>query len=203
MDIEKTRRKELLAELYAHFDCYEEVPLRPGLLDRQLIVADVVALPKDDAFSGVLLAFEVKEPRSPWNYARWCRAIRQAADYVFAEADPNTSPASIRGRRVVASFLYPAPPFDPTGQRGQSSFVKAGEEMMVSGALHLGLHFRVGRASRTASRFGPVFTLNFSPNVVWQSDRGFVPQARGLLLGSRALGSGRINALAELPPTVS
>lgn len=198
MDIEKQRRAELIGELEADFYCFEECDLRHGLFPDIRQRADVVAVSKEEAFQRYLLAFEVKEPATAWNYARWNQAIRQAADYVYSDAGLCPCSELLRGGRVAGSFLFPAPPYDPLGRRPSGPYIRESEVLNIAGAFHLALHFRVGHAFREQTRFGPRFVLAFGPNEVWRSGSGFTGQAEGLLGGSRTIGSRKIDVFREI-----
>jgi hypothetical protein len=194
MDLEKERRAKLIAELSHGFDCVEECELRHGLVPNIQLRADVVAAPRDPTLGRLLLAFEIKEPRTEWNYARWNKAIRQAADYIYGT--PTTGP--FQGRRVAACFLYPSPSYDPYGIRGAGPYGRDSEAMNLAGAFHLALHFRVGRVEHEETHCGRRLVLAFGPNDVWRSDKGFTGQAKGLLAGARTIGSTKVDLFAML-----
>jgi hypothetical protein len=196
MDVERERRQELMAALGEGFEFFEEATLRHATFTGRKVRADIVAVPRDNRLSGYAFAFEVKEPKDG-HYAFWSRTVRQAADYVYASVEASGSAGRYAGRRIAGAFVFPAPPYDPTGLKGIASpFVRRGEEAMVSGIFHLALHFRVGRAFWQEPKRR--FCLSFGPNTVWESDCGFRIQGFGLITGERSLGSRRIDVRTEL-----
>lgn len=194
MDIERDRRAELVAALSGHFLCYEEVTLRHPLLTSHLVRADVVAIPIDPEFWNYPLAFEVKEPDGKnRSAAAWLQAFTQAADYVYGAIEKKQSNASLSsraGQRIAAAFVYPG------YQRAGSD--TADDACFISGALQLGLHFRVGSASWEKTGIGPRLRLLLGPNEVWRTDCGFCHSGPALLRGRRRIGSKSVDAIALL-----
>lgn len=195
MDIEKDRRKQLIAALGADFDCFEEVRLRHAFFDTRTLYADVVALPRDSRHAASPLAFEVKEPnaksRSPFG---WLHAFHQASDYVYAAIDPHQRCQELRamsGLRVRAAFVFPSYERDGTAPSG--NVVE-----FLRGAAQLALHFRVGTTSWEKSGGGLRFRLMLGVNEIWRSDVGFCHSHFDLLSGIRSFGSGKIDVLAEI-----
>ena len=184
MDPEKATRRELIEALQPEFTCFEEVHLRPALFPRRVIRCDVLAIPVEFEFSGMTFAFEVKNPNDPADTSFWKRAIRQAADYVYATIDPRPGLERLVGRRVSSAFVYPY--LLPTGIN----------EGAVRSYFELASYFRVGRVSREPQ--GQRRLHMWMGNQIWRTDRGFTPMARGALTGKRQLGSGKIDLLAEL-----
>jgi hypothetical protein len=194
MDVEKNRRSELVDALRDHFICYEEVSLRHPLLTKYCVRADVVAIPTDRSFWNFPIAFEVKEPNSKdRSAAAWLQAFSQAADYVYGAIEARERADNLShhtGQRIAAAFVYPG------YQRNGSD--TADDARFISGAMQLGLHFRVGSASWEKTGIGPRLRLLLGFNEVWRTDCGFCHSGPSLLNGKRRLGSRRINAIAEL-----
>jgi hypothetical protein len=199
MDIEKPRRTELIEALQDHFLCFEEVTLRHALFSKYCVRADVVAIPLDQQYFPYALAFEVKQPNAvTWNYATWSIALHQAADYVYSSIEPQPSQPHLgqfRGRRISGAFIFPSPVFD---RRGGETLSRSGEEQLISGALQLALHFRVGHAGWEQTGKGRRFKLSFGLNEVWRSDCGFCFTATGLITGKRSIGAKKIDIFSEL-----
>lgn len=204
MDVEKERRAELVAALGEQFICFEEVALRHPLFSKHRVRADIVAIPLDKRLENYALAFEVKEPKHGYmNYASWSQAMRQAADYVYAKIEgrpnrPDLTP--FIGRRISGAFLFPSPAWNPAGHVASldDPFVRPGDEKIVTGAMHLALHLRVGRGFWEKRSAGRRFVLSFGPNEVWRSDSGFMEASIGLITGKRTLGSQKLDVMAEL-----
>lgn len=189
MDVEQIVRAELVSLLRDDFDCEEEVQLR--IIGGKGVRCDVLAIPRDEKFSGCSLAFECKRPSRDWHYAPWSRAIKQAADNVGAEVvDPRLPDAGI----VKAAFLYPAPMVVPRGQpQPANGLIREGFEEAIAGMFHLALMFRVGKAGSVLSGKEPNMCLVLGPNEVWNSRKGFTENGRNLLLGGRPIGSSNRN----------
>jgi len=62
MDNERELRAELMTALSPAFECWEHVPVRHVIFENKVLTADVIAVPRDDAFGRLTLAFEVKDP---------------------------------------------------------------------------------------------------------------------------------------------
>lgn len=191
MDIEKERRAELIEILGKNFRCYEEVRLRHALFGRRVLRADVIAVPVEGEFSGVPIAFEVKQPAYNQQFKFWIYALRQAADYVYGRIEPQlrTADSLPIGRRVAAAFIFPAPHISDFGLDG-------GTDPLL-GAATLALHYRVGQV-RPSRRNEKIFSLAFANNEIWQADRGFNRTAVQFLDGRFPLGAGAVNAIDEL-----
>ena len=196
MDIEKSIRFELMAALEGDFLCYEEVRLKHPLFPTHIVRADVVAIPLDEDFHDITLAFEVKAPTQEWNFADWCECIQQASDYVLGRVTAN-GPTALASRRVNAAFLYPAPPY-VRACKGQVLNREIEHSLMLTGAMHLSSHRRVGSCSVKQYQDRTKAELSIGPGEIWNSDRGWFSQARGVLAGKRRVGSQKINVLAEL-----
>lgn len=198
MDIEAVKRKELITALQPDFICFEEVPLNPALLPGRILRADVVAIPIEEQYWAYTIAFEVKAFDDLLDCSKWCDAIKQASDYVYAKTTNNDLASLLYGRRICASFVYPAPLFRPYVPIG-SDVGMAGKEVMISGAFSAALHFRVCRAHWHERRPGQhELMLTMGPNELWRQNSGFTGQATPLLTRKRKLGSQMIDVLAEL-----
>lgn len=195
MDIERNIRRELIEALSPDFACFEEVPLRHALFQNQTLRADVVAIPIERQFWGHALAFEVKDTSKDRNYAFWSSAIRQAGDYVYAEVQ--SEHPTLSGRRISAALVYPAPDYYPYIPKIDPPD-HPDEAIMISGAFHAAMHFRVGRAHIDVARHLKRLTLYMGPNDFWAQGHGFTGQARPLLLNKRPIGSQRIDVAAAL-----
>jgi hypothetical protein len=212
MDVEREQRRALIDALGEEFDCFEEVPLRHAIFSKRMVRADLVAVPRDTRLASYAFAFEVKQPDQTWDYSRWSQALRQASDYIYGAITPQGSAAIYAGRRISAAFMYPSPPLDPEGRLPDKGlYVRPDTSVMVTGLFHMALHLRVGRAHwETDSKGKRVFALNFGPNPVWCSKKGFRDQGLHLVAGKRTLGSQRIDIRKELdgwgeplPPSLS
>ena len=190
MDVERFRRTELIERLNSEFECFQEVWLRPILQSEKRVRADVVAVPRSEDLSNIIIAFEVKEPRQEQNFVKWTKAFRQAYDYVDAVVDDPVRAPPIAGLRVACAFVYPSPSYQPPGSTNVTSrFLRPGHEAAMAGVIHLALQFRVGIANiDEKSRL----ILSFGPNTIWQERLGFLNFNMGLVTGTRPLGSRRI-----------
>jgi len=198
MDIEADRRKELIHSLGDEFLCEEEVGLFHPIFRTLKVRADVLAIPTDERFWGCLLAFEVKEPKD-WNYAKWCKAIHQATDYVYATVEDNERLGHFTQRRVAASFVYPSPPYAPYDGSGKTcNLIRDRDIKIVSGAFSLAARFRVGRAIQSNIKCGDGMMLSFGPNLIWESGKGFTAAAEKLLTNKRPVGSKNVDVFQEL-----
>lgn len=200
MDVEKARRNELMMALGSSFDCFEEVILRHPTFQNHTIRADLVAVPVDSRFNNYALAFEVKNATPDWSAIEWCEAIKQASDYVYATIEPNqASLEAFSGRRISASFIFPAPPYDRFGTHSDGrGVIRENEVTVATGALHLALHFRVGRAYWWGVSSGQIFSLSLGPNLIWDAKNGFRKAYIGLVTGKRSIGSQMIDVMKEL-----
>jgi len=162
----------------------EEVPLRHALFQKHVIRCDVLAIPLDARFSGLTLAFEVKEPQHPEDTSFWKRAIRQASDYVYATVEPQRGFEHLSGRRVSSSFVYPYMLPDGMNHRSIANYFDLATYLRVGRAFH-----ESGRRERLALYLG---------NRVWRSDQRFASKAEGELLGKRQIGSRQVDLLCEL-----
>ncbi|MGD9829941.1 MAG: hypothetical protein AB7E70_01370 [Hyphomicrobiaceae bacterium] len=198
MDPERELRDELVSLLGCNFYCIQEAALRHGQFSRHVIRADVLAFPLDSDFFDVPIAFEIKSLKRgrESHYAEWAPAIKQASDYVYARIEDGRVGGFV-GRRVVASFVYPAPPWgvEPGALIGRV----ANHQLIVSGAFHAALYFRVGRARKDKKG---ALELSFGPNPIWQSGR-WTGAARDFLRKKRKIGSQMVDVLAELDGTGS
>lgn len=191
MDIEKQRRIELIQSLGSGFHFFEEVRLRHAMFEGRIIRADVLAVPVEGKFAGVPLAFEVKEPTPEQQSKFWVKALRQAADYVYAKIEPPVRKCEGLpvGGRIAAAFIFPAP--------ATTDYDLQDRKDVLIGARALALHFRVGQA-RPSVRGKGRFALAFAGNEIWQSDCGFKEVAGQFIGGGYRLGSKIINAIEEL-----
>lgn len=185
MDIERDVRAKLVSLLQNDFDCEEEVQLRT--IGGHDVRCDVLAIPRDEEFSGCNLAFECKRPSQDWHYARWSRAIKQAADNVGSEViDPRFPDVGT----IKAAFLYPAPMVVPQGTpQFANSLIREGFEEAIAGMFHLALMFRVGKAGVIFFGKNSNMSLVLGPNEIWSSRSGFTKNGRDLLLEGRPIGS--------------
>ncbi len=195
MDIERDLRADLIDALSPDFLCFQEVKLRHALFPNRSVRADVVAIPIDREFWGHALAFEVKVVTERSDYAFWSSAIRQAHDYVYAHIDSDDQ--NLIGRRISAALVYPGPRYMPYLPRVNPP-LNAAETVMISGAFHSALHFRVGRARRDENRRDKRMGLYMGPNEFWAENHGFTGQAVPLLKNKRPIGSQRIDVTTEL-----
>jgi hypothetical protein len=163
-------------------------------------VCDVLARPKAAQFAGLTFAFEVKCPDSGWRPSEgvldvpfWTRAIKQAADYVYAEVIPNPAQSLFAGRRVGCAFVFPT-----HARRGSR---EATEHVLRAwGAFETACHFRVGRAFIDFVRGGRERRLNLHLGTeLWATKKGFSRNAEGILRGKRPLGSQQVDILSALP----
>jgi hypothetical protein len=200
MDTEKARRKELIEAINHDFSCFEEVTLRHATFQRRTIRADVVAVPQDPRFSGYAFAFEVKNPDEMWDIDPWCKAIKQASDYVCAAIEPGQKGLEMfSGRRIAVSFIFPAPPYDRYGQtKDGNGVIREASIGHAAGALQLALHFRVGGARWRYHQNGKHLEFSMGPNSIWHSSRSFFPSCVGLITRKRSLGSQKIDVMNEL-----
>jgi len=199
MDIEKPIRLELIEALSPHFFCFEEVVLRHALLRARLIKADVVAFPRGGQLGGCGFAFETKVKTQFYDHSHYSEAIKQASDYVYAKVEADKRLNEFEGKFIHSSFVFPSPPF----YANQSSIpaeaeTQSSELLLASGAIHLALHFRVGRAYWEKSFPDRKFVLAFGRNDVWNSRDGFVKRGDGLLQQKRRLGSKKVDFISEL-----
>ena len=204
MDTEKLLRRQLIEHLKKDFLCVEEVSVRPALFPRHVVRADVVALPinPEHKLFDSPIAFEVKnvDEIDIYDLSNWSKAIKQASDYVYATIEPDKRLQDFAGRRIIASFVFPAPPFqwsangtdDPDGFR----------KIRTSSAFHLASYFKVGAAqfSRTGNQKESL-TLYMGRGEVWTQNKGWSGTATNHLSNKRKLGSQNINVLAELDGT--
>jgi len=199
MDIERPIRAELIGALLDDFACVEHVPLRHALFTDRIITCDVLAIPRDDRFSGLTIAFEVKCAESAWcpsagvtNVPFWTRAIKQAADYVYAEVVSDFDDTSLHGRRIAASFVYPA-----NIRRNAKS---TEHDIRAWGAFEAACHLRVGRAYIQDILGGRARCLNlYLGTELWSTGKGFSSHANGVLRGRRPLGSQQVDLLSFFP----
>jgi hypothetical protein len=198
LDIEKPNRAELIKGLSVGFDCFEEVLLDHALFANTRVRADIIAVPKLKELEGFVFAFEVKVPKPNWGYGHWSQHIKQAHDYLYARvADPKFP--ELGGLVVSCAFLYPTPPYNLLERTAiDSPYIEKLDQVLASGAFHLGLHFRVGRAFWEKNPPFRRLVLAFGPNDVWNGFDGFVPRGKGLLDGKRSVGSRKIDVLSQL-----
>jgi hypothetical protein len=196
MDIEASYRSALIEALGEDFDCVEHVPLRHVFLRDKTIVCDVLARPKDSRYDGLTFAFEVKCPDKGWLPSEgvicvpfWTRAIKQAADYVYAEVVPGSAQSLFAGRRVGCAFVFPA-----NLRRGRSA---TEHDLRAWGAFEAACHFRVGHASLALGRKESDLSLHLGTDL-WASKKGFSGNAAGVLRGKRPLGSQQVDVLSAL-----
>ncbi|THD77999.1 MAG: hypothetical protein E7812_12475 [Phenylobacterium sp.] len=192
MDVEAAHRRDLISALGDFFLCFEEVEIEHPLLTGLTVRADVVAIPCDRALWGHALAFEVKCYDETADYAKWSAAIRQASDYVLGRI--RSDHHLLAGRRISAALVYPSPAYQAYVPKHDAP-ADIATRIMITGAFHCALHWRVGRAHRSA-RDG--LTLSFGPNEFWTTRRGFTAQSKNLLTNSRPVGSRRVDVSAVL-----
>lgn len=185
MDIEATRRQEVMAYIGEAFYCIEECSITLVGFEEKLR-ADIVAVSKS-ATAPWILAFEVKEPTEIWELKNWLKSLRQAGDYPNCKVTDNRAGAA-SGEFINASFLYPGPDLSSWGiqdSRG-SRFYRDYDIEPLRGAVFLAQHFKVGLARRDAKT--GKFTLRLGTDPVWDSSTGFRRKSRNLL-GTRRVGS--------------
>ncbi|MCW2273198.1 hypothetical protein GJ654_03695 [Rhodoblastus acidophilus] len=200
MDVEKGLRAELIAALSIGFDCWEHVPVRHVVFTDHVLVADVVAIPHDQDFSGLTFAFEVKNPtvkkvREP---PYWTRAIHQAADYVYATPEAGSGIEQLAGRRISCAFIFPTNVLANPDIR-TCGYDEVSDYNRIQGAFEVAVHSKVGKARwEKAGRVEKGRLDLWLGNDVWRSDVGFRTHAPGILRGKRALGSRQVDILGEL-----
>lgn len=187
-------RAHLRAMLEPAFETFEEVEVRHALFRRRRMRVDLLAIPRDPTLSDIALAFETKGDRV-WDIPLWAQALKQASDYVLATVEPKLSNHS--GKRVMATFVYPAPQW--VLEMNENIHSETPKSSFLSGMAHMAGYHRVGMARYCAS-YGrqTALTLSIGPNEVWLSTRGWRAQARHLLAGKRQIGSQRFPILDEL-----
>jgi hypothetical protein len=202
MDPEKALRQCLIKHLEQSFVCFEEVYVRSALFPRHRLRIDVLAIPLDPKFFDLPIAFEVKNVKSnrEFHYAEWSPAIKQAADYVYAAIEPGGRTQGFVGRRIVASFVFPAPPFELG--HGTELDCDTLHKILTTGAFHAASYFRVGAARlETGKNSKQMVSLSFGPSRVCIEGKGWEGTAGNHLCNKRKLGSQQINVLAELDGT--
>jgi len=167
--------------LESDFFVSEEVELRT--LNCKKVRADLVAVSRSEEHQKFPLAFEVKSA-SCRNFQKWTHVFKQAHDYV----DSTISFGVFADSQVSASFVFPAPPYVPTGdQRDDTEFWRGHETAQLAGVIHMASMFRIGTATAdggTSNRF----SLSFGPATLWDNIMGW--QTMGLRkLQSRRVGS--------------
>lgn len=185
MDIEATRRREILAHINDAFDCIEECSI--SLLGfEERLRADVVAISKSET-EPCILAFEVKEPSDKWELKNWLKALRQAGDYPNCQVTDRRSGAAF-GKIINASFLYPGPDLSFWGRQDSQGgrFYRDYDIEPLRGAVLLAQHFKVGTAMQD-TRTGK-FTLRLGTDPIWDSNAGFRKKSKNLL-SKRRVGS--------------
>lgn len=187
MDIEKTKRTEVISRLGACFQCIEEC--RVELVGfNQALRADVVAFSRDKTQPWTL-AIEVKEPTGKWEFKNWIKAISQAGNYPNCIVS-DARAGSANGRLIDASFLYPGP--DMTRWKGRdlqsTRFYRDYDREPIRGAVLLAQHFKVGTADYDSTN--DRFSLKLGTDPVWDSRLGFRKKSAGLL-AKRRIGSSK------------
>jgi hypothetical protein len=193
--------KEALSD---QFEVFPEVSVRHATFSHVNIRPDFVAVPKDNQFSDLALAFEVKSMSKPTTPAV-AKALKQASDYVLARI--NHDPKRADGlnnhaeKPVVACFLFPAPEWRTEGAlhgvHDPDELRRIGDQIFLSGMAHLAGYLRVGLAFVSEAHRKRSLVLTFGPNEIWVSSRGWRSKARDRLVGKRQIGSTRKN-LADL-----
>tara|TARA_R100000935_G_scaffold36463_2_gene57473 strand:- start:722 stop:1312 length:591 start_codon:yes stop_codon:yes gene_type:complete len=185
MDIEATRRKEVIAYIDDTFHCIEECSIALVGFQEKLR-ADIVAVSKSE-IDPWILAFEVKEPTEKWELKYWLKSLRQAGDYPNCIVTDERA-GSASGRIINASFLYPGPDLASWGYQDSRSarFYRDYDIDPLRGAILLAQHFKVGVARRDATT--DKFTLSLGTDPVWDSSKGFRKKSESLL-AKRRVGS--------------
>lgn len=125
---------------------------------------DLLAIPKTEDLSGVVLAFEVKRRRFDVE-----RALKQSADYVGGRVLEGPH----KGKRIAACFLYPTTDLEGRG---------------YGGVFNLIAQWRVGRGFVK----GDELTLEIGLERIWRSRRGWSHVvAERMLLSKRSVGGSR------------
>jgi hypothetical protein len=193
LDYEREQRDRLKRLLGDAFVCFEEVQLAHPILDAK-VRADLIALPVEPDFSHLAFAFEVKIPKSDWEFKDWTATIKQASSYVWARVDAQNSPTVPNGRVVSAAFIFPAPYLGSTISHDEHIHpcYRDYDREPLRGALDLAIHFRVGSA-RIDRNTNSLIELRMGSNSLWTSRSGFKAQARNLLLGKQRIGSRKLD----------
>lgn len=185
MDVERSVRKELMGGLASEFVCHEEVGLVSEAGAR--LRCDVLAIPQTEKFSECPIAFECKRPSQDWHYAKWSRALKQAADYVGCTVSDGRI---AKPYKIGAAFVFPSPEIVPSERQHESHpLIREGFENAIAGMFHLALHFRVGKAVRDPNDDVYSVRLVLGPNEIWNKKFGFTRNGGNLLLEGRPLGS--------------
>lgn len=186
---ERIAKDELLRLLRGDFEVFEEATVSHALFRHRVIRPDMLAIPVDERMSDIALAFEVKGD-TDWDVPRLSAALKQASDYVLATVVPGGPWDAHAGKRVMATFLYPAPSkmFSPD---------LAADEAYRRGMVHMAGYFRVG-AAFASDRYGGRPLALECPGEVWVKGRGWRADARNILVGKRQIGSQRFSVLDEL-----
>lgn len=191
MPTEEENRNELERWLAPAFHTYREVCLRHALFTRRTLRVDLLAIPKDENFSDITLAFEVKG-HEEWDIPNLAHALKQASDYVLGvvTADPAV-PYEHVGKRVMATIVWPMWHARGLGEN------RSHRDGILEGMRHMAGYHRVGAAYVTDAYKERPLVLTVG-NEVWVSSRGWRSDARNILAGKRQLGSQRFNILDEL-----
>ena len=184
---EDEMRSELKLLLRDHFHLFEEVTVEHALFRRRRLRCDLVAIPRDDDFADLTIAFETKPLRSDCvdstNYQ--VDAVRQAQDYVLSRiVDDRVDLEGLRGRRILACHLYPTPPHEDTYLRGM---------MALAGTNRVGRVVCGANENNRATRLSSLWAAG----CFWERGK-FTPHARGILAGKRKIGSQKFSILDEL-----
>lgn len=187
MDIEASRRRELISQIESQFHCIEECGLTLAGFDEHLR-ADVVAISKLSSEPWIL-AFEIKEPNQKWELKNWLKAIKQAADYPNCKLTDERA-GSVARRIINASFLYPGPNLSPWigSDTQRNRFYREYDLEPLRGAILLAQHFRVGWVNNEPK--ANKFSLKIGTDPVWDSKLGFRKKSAGLLI-KRRIGSSK------------
>lgn len=191
-NVEEDKRRSHLAGLLApDFEVFEEVWVRHALFRHRVLRADIIAIPKDGRFSHCAIGFEVKG-YDEWDIPSLAKSLKQASDYVLATVEPNQAAEVHCGKRVMATFIYPAPEAESIFQMTDP------KQAFWAGMIQSAGAHRVGAANVANTYKEKPLVLAVSRSEIWLSSRGWRADALNLLSGKRQIGSQKFDILTEL-----
>lgn len=169
--------------IFPGFVGYREVPVRHALFTKHLLRVDLLGVPRDPAFSDLLVGFEVKRHKQDkWSEQALAKTVKQASDYCLATVEPDRDDIEfLRGRRVLAAFIWPAPLNNDAFRR----------------MFQVASYFRVGAARIDYRKRDQRLEMRLG-QVIWSTANEWSGVARTTLAGKRQIGSQRFNVLDEL-----
>ncbi|MCW9035389.1 MAG: hypothetical protein OQJ97_14295 [Rhodospirillales bacterium] len=193
---EISAKEYLIDILSGHFELYCEVNVQHATFGELTIRPDIVAIPLDQQYNDIALAFEIKSGKG-FGTPEFAKAFKQASDYVLSRIKPDAARCekfkSHVGKPIVACFMFPAPPWATENSlsedMSQCELIKTGDEIFNSGMAHMAGYLRVGMVRRSFDNRSNPFVLCFGPNEVWNSSKGWRSDARNKLVGKRQIGS--------------